>query len=84
MDFLDKLAETARRQHEEADLPEWLVEEIVALSASPVPGPAPTDLYRLLLQQVEDFDSYAGAGCFGDSVTAATIAATLDRLRNRD
>ncbi|MBU5611801.1 GSU3529 family protein [Geomonas azotofigens] len=81
MELLEQLVATARRQHEEADLPAWLVEEIIALRAAPTPVQGRDDRLALLLRQVEDFDSYAGAGCFGDSVSAATIAATLDRIR---
>ncbi|WP_224983961.1 GSU3529 family protein [Geomonas agri] len=81
MELLEQLVETAQRQHEEADLPDWIVEEIIALRAAPAPAHGRDDLLALLLLQLEDFDSYAGAGCFGDSVSAATIAATLDRIR---
>lgn len=83
MELLERLIETARRQHEEADLPGWIVEEITALRAASAPAHGRHDLFALLLLQLEDFDSYAGAGCFGGAVSAAAIAATLDRVRGK-
>ncbi|UPU36174.1 hypothetical protein M1B72_00290 [Geomonas paludis] len=81
MGLLDQLRETARSQHDAAGLPAWLVEDILALCAAPSLTEGRTELLGLLLRQVEEFDSYAGAGCFGDSVSAATIEGTLNRLR---
>ncbi|QWV97349.1 hypothetical protein KP003_19460 [Geomonas nitrogeniifigens] len=80
MELLREIAETARRQHEEAGLPSWLVAQVDELASAPCAVKDPADL-ALLLRQLEEFDSYAGAGCFGDSVSAATIQATLHRLR---
>ncbi|WP_136515268.1 GSU3529 family protein [Geomonas edaphica] len=82
MELLEKLAETARRQHEEADLPASLLKEILEIASHPASG-RDVKLVELLLEQIEAFDSYAGAGCFGDSVSAATIQATLDRMRGK-
>ncbi|TGU74634.1 hypothetical protein E4633_04000 [Geomonas terrae] len=82
MELLDKLAETARRQHEEADLPASLLKEILEIASDPALG-RDGKLVELLLEQIEAFDSYAGAGCFGDAVSATTIQATLDRMRGK-
>ncbi len=80
MELVEKLAEAAVRQHEEADLPVSLLKEILAVASDP-PSGCDVKLIELLLEQIEAFDSYAGAGCFGDAVSAATIQATLDRMR---
>lgn len=82
MELVEKLAEAARRQHEEADLPASLLKEIIDIASDPRPG-RDVKLIELLLEQVEAFDSYAGAGCFGDAVSAATIQTTLDRVRGK-
>lgn len=82
MELMEKLAEAARRQHEEADLPISLLKEILEITGDPAPN-CSLELIELLLEQVEAFDSYAGAGCFGDAVSAATIQATLDRMRGK-
>lgn len=81
MELLERLAETAKRQHREADLPASILARILALAAAPGRLSDEADI-ALLLQQVEDFDSYAGAGCFGDAVSAATLEATLKRFRD--
>lgn len=82
MELVEKLAEAALRQHEEGDLPVSLLKEILAVASDPSPG-CDVKLIELLLEQLEAFDSYAGAGCFGDAVSAATIQATLDRMRGK-
>ncbi len=79
--MLEKIAEAARRQHEEADLPASLLEEILQISEGSGNVDCTIELPGLLLEQIEAFDSYAGAGCFGDAVSAAAIQATLSRLR---
>lgn len=77
MDLFARLAQTAHRQHEEADLPAGLLEEILKIAGAPPVHAGKEELIELLIRQVEDFDSYAGAGCFGDSVSAGAIEATL-------
>lgn len=83
MELMRKLAEAARRQHEEADLPASLLREILEVAGDPALPGRDAGLIELLLEQVEAFDSYAGAGCFGDAVSAAAIQATLDRMRGK-
>lgn len=77
MDPFVRLAQAAKRQHEEGDLPSRLLEEILEIACSPALHSGNTELVERLIRQVEDFDSYAGAGCFGDSVSAGTIEATV-------
>jgi len=84
MGLLERLAEAAQRQHEEADLPEWLLADILEIAGAPECYLRREELIEMLLRQVEAFDSYAGAGCFGDSVSAASIEATLKELRGGD
>lgn len=66
-------------QHQD-DLPETLAAELRAVSAD---GSTPevAALVAELASQVEDYDPYAGAGCFGDACSATSIAATLQRLK---
>lgn len=80
MNLLEKLAEAARRQSDEADLPSWLLADILEIAGNPSRHSGQDGLIEVLLHQVEDFDSYAGTGCFGSSVSAATIQATLKRI----
>ncbi|HAD03146.1 MAG: hypothetical protein A2091_12925 [Desulfuromonadales bacterium GWD2_61_12] len=71
----------AIEQHQD-DLPETLAAELRAVAAV---GSTPelAALVTELARQVEDYDPYAGAGCFGDACSATTIAATLQRLKHQ-
>ncbi len=80
MELFERLAAAAKRQGEEADLPSWLLAGILDIAGSPGHHAAAPELIELLLKQVENFDSYAGAGCFGDAASAGTIQATLRRI----
>ena len=80
MDLFAKLAAVAQRQNEEADLPSWLLADILEIAGTPERYAGKPGLIELLLRQVEEFDSYAGAGCFGNSVSAGTIQATLREI----
>lgn len=77
MDIFVALAETARRQHREADLPCGLLEQILSIADAPERHSEQVELVERLIREVEDFDSYAGVGCFGDSVSADSISATV-------
>lgn len=77
MDPFVALSEVARRQHRDADLPEGLLAEILAIAAAPERHLEQVELVERLIREVEDFDSYAGVGCFGDSVSADSISATV-------
>lgn len=81
MEPFERLAAAATRQSEEADLPSWLLPEILEVAGSPGRYAKHLDLVELLVEQVENYDSYAGTGCFGESVNAGTIQATLRRIR---
>jgi len=80
MELFERLAAAATRQSEEADLPSSLLAEILEIAGSPGRHAAHPELIELLIEQVENFDSYAGAGCFGDAVSAGTIQATLRQI----
>lgn len=79
-EMVKRLAETALRQSEEADLPEFLLQQILELCLELPRCMRSPDLVHRLLHQVEEFDSYAGTGCFCGSVGAATIQATLKEI----
>lgn len=81
MELLERLAEAARRQYEENDLPEWLLAGILEIAGRPEEFGMKHEQIGLLLRQVESFDGYAGVGCFGDAVSAAGIEASLKALR---
>lgn len=87
MDLFEELRVVAHRQSEEADFPGWLLADVLDIAGDPRRFADRTDLVRLLVTQIADFDCYAGAGCFDSSVSADTIGATIRKiisLENRD
>lgn len=80
MDLFNRLAAAATRQSDEADLPSFLLADILQIAGSPERYAGKSLLVELLISQVEEFDSYAGAGCFGGTVSAGTIKATVNEI----
>lgn len=80
MDIFQRLAATATRQSAEGDLPDRLLCDILQIAGSPERYRGRLALVELLIGQLEDFDNYAGAGCFGDSVSAGTIETTVGKI----
>lgn len=62
------------------ELPDYIVDAINRLVASPERLTGKESELRTLLEQLEDYDPHAGIGCFGGGVSAASIQRTLDLL----
>lgn len=73
----------AKRQSEEGDFPLWLLTDVLAIAGDARRFAGETDLVKLLVRQVAQFDTYAGAGCFDDSVSADTIATTIREIMGK-
>ncbi|HBA88416.1 MAG TPA: hypothetical protein DCZ75_10650 [Geobacter sp.] len=82
-DIFIKLAQAAREQSEEGDFPCWLLADILEIAGASERYADKTELIELLLSQVQEYDSHAGAGCFGASVGPGTIEATLRKIMQR-
>jgi len=80
MDPFTRVVAAAERQSEEGDFPSWLLADIRRIASDPETYAGKVALIELLIRQVDDFDSYAGAGCFDTSVSAGTIQATLREI----
>jgi hypothetical protein len=77
MDLFEELKAAAVSKSEEGDLPDWLLARVLEVADAPHLHRDQQELVTLLIAQVRDYDTYAGAGCFGESVTAETIDRTL-------
>jgi len=75
-----RLKEVALRQNREADFPDWLLTEVVKIADAPERYAGQIALVETLIAQIADYASYAGAGCFDDSVGAETIQRTLKAI----
>lgn len=74
------LKTTICRLSEDEVFPAWLLKDMQAIIESPDRYSGNTELVSLLIRQAENYDPYAGAGCFDMSVGADAIAATLGRI----
>ena len=70
----------AARSHD--DLPYPVVEEIVGLATFPERLAGKGELLETLLRQLDDYDPYAGVGCFGSGTTLERIRQTLGEIRS--
>ena len=82
MELFDRLREKAVKEHRSGEFPSWLLAEVLVIADRPDLYRDKADLVQMLIMQIGDFDPYAGAGCFGDSVGAETIRATIGRIVN--
>lgn len=82
MNLFEELRAAAVEKSEDGDFPDWLLAEVLAVADSADAYAAQQESVELLIAQVRDYDTYAGAGCFDWSVTAETIKRTLQLIRN--
>jgi len=80
MDLFKQLETTARQQNSDGELPDFLLEPLLAVAHSAEKFQDHLKTVELLLRQVENFDAYAGAGCFSDSYGPQDILRTLMQL----
>jgi deoxycytidine triphosphate deaminase len=78
MGMLLKVKNAARTAHEERELPVEFLAAVDAVALLDIPDDSP--LLATLLQQLEEYDPYAGCGCFGSGATPADLRSTLARL----
>jgi len=82
MSIFEELRQAVLLQHEEGDLPEWLLADILAVADSPDRYADREQLVQHLINQVRDYDPYAGAGCFSESFGLEDIRSTLRKLKS--
>jgi len=80
MSIFEELRQAALLQHEEGDLPEWLLADILEIAGSPDRYAVFEQLVRQLIDQVRGYDPYAGAGCFSTSFGLEDIRRTLRQI----
>jgi len=80
MDLFKKLEAATRQQNQKGELPDFLLEPLLSVASAEEKFQGYLPSVELLLHQVENFDAYAGAGCFGDSFGPEDILRTLMQL----
>lgn len=81
MDLSEQLMAVAQQQSEEGEFPVWLLSEIRGIAENPELVDQYSPLVETLIDQIRNFDPYAGAGCFDTSVNAESIQRTLQQIR---
>ena len=76
--MLQKLKKAARTAHEERDLPTEILMAIEGIHT--LTSPPDSSLPATLLQQLEEYDPYAGTGCFCGGTSLAAIKETVARI----
>lgn len=64
-------------EHEQGELPASLLAEILAIAENPAPYAKNKEGISLLITQIQNYDPYAGAGCFSFSFSLEDIRRTL-------
>lgn len=82
MDPFEELKDVAEKQSKEGEFPSWLLADVVDIADNRERYGGGIHLVELLVAQIANYDTYAGAGCFDSSVSAATIEATIKEIRN--
>lgn len=84
MELFKRLEQAIHQQSREGELPEFLREPLLAIASNPEKFTPHSETVAQLLEQVDHFDAYAGAGCFGDSYGPEDILRTLMQLSTAD
>ena len=84
MDLFEKLRAVALKQSKDGEFPVWLLADILEIADAPDSFADKVHLVEILIAQIGDYDPYAGAGCFGTSVGAGAIQATLHQIQHND
>lgn len=80
MDLFERLAEATRRQNLEGELPDFVVPLLLRVAQHPHRFAARQDLVELLLQEVEDYETYSNVCCEKIGFSLEDIHRTLDQL----
>jgi len=77
----EELQAVACEQNRDAELPDSLLAEILALTET-VALPEHEPELRKLIAQLRNFEMYAGTGCFSETCSVKDISETLKRISN--
>jgi len=80
MDPFEKLRIIAIRQNTTREFPSWLMEDVLNIADSPEKYWDSIHLVEKLIEQINEYDPFAGAGCFDTSVGIEAIQATIRKI----
>jgi len=80
MDLFSRLAETTLRQNQQGELPDFVVPLLMQVARHPETFAGRETLVELLLQEVEEYETYSNVCCEKIGFSLEDIHVTLDRL----
>jgi hypothetical protein len=83
MTLYEELAKAVEEKLEEGELPVWLADEVLEVSANPGKYEAEAWLVEILLMQVREFTVYAETGCCKFAYDHEDVKRTLRQLGER-
>lgn len=80
MELFSRLAEATLRQNREGELPDFIVPLLLEVAQHPERFSDRQSLVELLLQEVEEYETYSNVCCEKIGFSLEDIHVTLDRL----
>lgn len=80
MDPFEELRIIAIRQNTSWDFPSWLMADVLSIADSPEKYGDTVLLVEKLIDQINEYDPFAGTGCFDTSVGIEAIQATIRKI----
>ncbi len=80
MDIFEQLAAAIRKEHEQGELPDYLVAPLQRVVENAEDYRDRAELVGKLTEQLGDLDPYSDCGCFGEGYTVADLITTLKQL----
>lgn len=80
MSVFERLAEAARRENKNGDIPDYIVPHLLKVAQHPEQHRDQEWAVEILLMQVEDYDTYAESGCCKTAFSIEDIYTSLQRL----
>jgi len=81
MDVFARLAAATRRQNSDGDLPDFIVPLLLRVAENPADFADKEDLIALLVQEVEEYETFSNVCCEKIGFSLEDIHRTLDKLR---
>lgn len=79
-EIFEKLRIIAVQQNQLGEFPFWLMDEVINIADNQQQYQDKKQLIETLLYQINNFDLYAGTGCFDNSFGVEAIQSTLRKL----
>ena len=82
MSRFEELRTIATQQYLTGEFPSWLLAEVIAVAEHPDRYQDSLPLIETLIEQIREYDPFAGMGCFNaESVGIESIRSTIRKIR---